>query len=251
MKGTPMPKIPEIPLKVLVVDDDPGDFFLFEEMVGIGVTDEVVSLEHAGTFEDGLERLNAREHDLCFMDYRLGKRTGIELLAAAAPEAHEIPVVMFIGQGDEDIATEALRAGATDYIRKESLTPEVLDGAFKRTLRLLEKERQRREATEALRRERDFVNAILENSHDGIAVVNPCGAVRVYSPGMESIFGHSKEDVPDVATWARRILVREEDQKRFISLFERARKRLDMGEAYFSCVARGRQGPRRPLPGRH
>ena len=238
MKGTPMPKLPAIPLKVLVVDDDPGDFFLFEEMVGIGVTDAVVSLEHAGTFADGLERLNAREHDLCFMDYRLGKRTGIELLAAATQEAREIPVVMFTGQGDEDIATEALRAGATDYIRKESLTPEILDGAFKRTLRLLEKERQRREATEALRRERDFVNAILENSHDGIAVVNPCGAVPVYSPGMESIFGYAKEDVPDVATWARRILVREEDQRRFVSLFERARKRLDMGEAYFSCVAR-------------
>jgi PAS domain-containing protein len=75
-----------------------------------------------------------------------------------------MPVVIFTGRGDEDIAVELMKAGAADYLPKASLTPERLAASLRHIIELSGAAEARRRAEEELRaqeaRFRTLVNAI-------------------------------------------------------------------------------------------
>ena len=57
-------------------------------------------------------------------DYRLGEINGIELLRSFREQGCDIPIILFTGQGDQEVAVEAMKAGATDYLTKGKLSLE-------------------------------------------------------------------------------------------------------------------------------
>jgi PAS domain S-box-containing protein len=76
--------------------------------------------------------------------------TGLEVLRKARAALVETPIIMLTGQGDEHIAVELMKAGATDYLSKSALTPERLSHLLRQTLRLHEAELQYRTLAEVL-----------------------------------------------------------------------------------------------------
>jgi signal transduction histidine kinase len=90
------------------------------------------------------------------VDYRLGARTGIELLRETRARGRSGPVILFTGQGRSRTDVEALDAGADDYLEKTGLTPALLDRAVRFALvqhrASAELERKVRERTEELAR---------------------------------------------------------------------------------------------------
>ncbi|MDA1209859.1 MAG: sigma-54 dependent transcriptional regulator [Bacteroidetes bacterium] len=66
----------------------------------------------------GLEMIQSQEFDLVFCDIKMPVMDGMELLAAMQEQYSEIPVVMISGHGDIEVAVEAMRIGAFDYISK-------------------------------------------------------------------------------------------------------------------------------------
>ncbi len=128
--------------------------------------------------------------DLVLMDLimpGMGGLAGTRRLKAE-PHLADIPVIMItVSDGDESLS-EAFAAGAMDYIQKPPRRPELL-ARVDSALRLKRARDQRLSRERELKREKEFIAAILEYSHDGIAVAGRDGRFLFVSPGMERIFG--------------------------------------------------------------
>ncbi len=107
-------------IRVLHVDDDP-DFaeiatdFLERE-------DERFDIQTATNASEGLDRLAQRDFDCVVSDYDMPGQNGLELLKAVRDKYPDLPFILYTGKGSESIASEAISAGVTDYLQKESGT---------------------------------------------------------------------------------------------------------------------------------
>lgn len=104
------------PVHILHVDDDPelralAATFLQREREAFGV-------DTAASGQEGLERLAGTRYDCIISDYEMPGMSGIEFLGAVRESHPELPFVLFTGKGSEEVASEAISAGATDYLRK-------------------------------------------------------------------------------------------------------------------------------------
>lgn len=140
-------------LRVLLIDDDRDDYFLTRELVN-DISGWRITLDWAATYEAGLAAICNGTHDVYLLDYRLGARTGIELLREAQGRGCAGPVIFLTGQGHSRTDQEALDAGADDYMEKAGLTAALLERAIRYALAQhraeAELERKVRERTEEL-----------------------------------------------------------------------------------------------------
>ena len=70
------------PIRVLLIEDDPDDYLLTRDLLA-EIPVRPFELEWKKSYEEGLEALCSGEHEVCLLDYRLGKRNGLELLHQA------------------------------------------------------------------------------------------------------------------------------------------------------------------------
>ncbi|MBY0457615.1 MAG: response regulator, partial [Gemmataceae bacterium] len=143
-------------VRVFLIDDDEDDRFLTEERLA-DVPGRPYTLDWTPHYADGLAAIRAGTHDVYLLDFRLGARTGIDLLREAGPKgARAAPVILFTGQGHSQTDLEALDAGADDYLEKAGLTAALLDRAIRYALvqfrASAELERKVRARTEELTR---------------------------------------------------------------------------------------------------
>lgn len=120
-------------VRVLLIDDDEDDHFLTAERLG-DVPGRPYQLEWTAQYAEGLDAICAGAHDVYLLDYRLGARTGIDLLREAHERGCSGPVILLTGQGQSRTDLEALDAGADDYLEKSGLTSSLLDRAIRYAL---------------------------------------------------------------------------------------------------------------------
>ena len=108
--------------KILVVDDSPVDRQLFE---GILSKVDGFTVVHAGDGKQALERIAEWQVDLVVTDLQMPEVDGLELVKTMRVDFPTIPVILVTGVGSEEIATQALNAGAASYVPK-SKTAELL-----------------------------------------------------------------------------------------------------------------------------
>ncbi|MFB6110536.1 MAG: PAS domain S-box protein [Halodesulfurarchaeum sp.] len=102
--------------RVLHVDDDPDFADLAAEM--LEREDDRLAVETAPSAAAGLDRLAEAEVDCVVSDYRMPGLTGLEFLEAVREDHPDLPFILYTGKGSEAVASEAVAAGATDYLRK-------------------------------------------------------------------------------------------------------------------------------------
>lgn len=105
----------ERPVRVLHVDDDPQLRDMSARFLEQREAFEV--LTEPGV-DDGLQRLAAEPIDCIVSDYSMTEQTGVDFLKEIRKTQPSIPFILFTGEGSESVASEALRHGATDYLRK-------------------------------------------------------------------------------------------------------------------------------------
>ena len=103
-------------IRLLHVDDD-ADFAGMAAAVLERESDRI-TVETATSAAEGLDRLAAGGVDCVVSDYDMPGRDGIEFLEAVRADRPDLPFVLFTGRQPEEVAVEALDAGATDYVRK-------------------------------------------------------------------------------------------------------------------------------------
>jgi len=137
----------ERPIRVLLIEDDPGDYDIVREYLA-APTDERFDLEWVWTYESGVERALSGEHDAILVDYRLGAKTGAELVNEIKAAGCKTPVIFFTGAKAEEAADRAaLKAGVYDYLSKELVDP----AALIRSIQFAIERRKSEEAAQRLR----------------------------------------------------------------------------------------------------
>ena len=132
-------------IRILIAEDDDDDLFLFKELIFEWAdwdyytrrnTKVAVTVDSALTQDEILHNLEKFNYDLFFLDYHLGEWNGLDIIKDVRDKGHNLPVIMLTGQGDQEVAVQAMKAGATDYLVKSNLTPESLFKTIRHTIDL-------------------------------------------------------------------------------------------------------------------
>jgi PAS domain S-box-containing protein len=179
------------PITVLHVDDDRalGDLtreYLQEERERFEVRSET-------NVTAGLERLDA-DVDCVVSDYDMPERTGLEFLAAVRERDPDLPFVLFTGKGSEEIASEAISAGVTEYLQKET-SPEQYTVLANR----IENAVGKRRAERAFRRERESLNATLDALEDVFYVLDTDMTFVRWNERLEEVTGYEGDAVKEMS----------------------------------------------------
>ena len=186
------------PISVLLVEDNPDHGHLIERRL----RDEGVDVRRASTGREALASLTGM--DLVLLDYRLPDMTGLEMLQEIRRVGGP-SVVMVTGMGSEEVAVEAMRAGAIDYVVKDPtylrMLPEVVERAWRlhdlslrskqlQRLALLVNSAQDRESifSEIVRGARALLGAVmcalLLSEDEGLQVVAQDGSDASMDPAL-------------------------------------------------------------------
>jgi signal transduction histidine kinase len=110
----------ELSIRVLLIDDDEDDYLLLKDLLA-KVRGKTFKIDWAASFDEGKSALAEKIHDVCFLDYRLGGRTGLDLLKEAITEGCKIPIIVLTGYGEPEADLEAMKLGAADYLVKDQI----------------------------------------------------------------------------------------------------------------------------------
>jgi PAS domain S-box-containing protein len=171
-------------VRLLHVDDDPA----LTELTATYLEreDERIRVTTATGPDEGLDVLTADDIDCVISDYNMPGTNGIEFLEAVRRVYPDLPFILFTGRGSEEIASEAISAGVSDYLQRGG-------GADKyallanRGVNAVQKRRNERA------RERDQV--IIAEATDAILVVGPDAAVQYATPSTETVMGRAAADL--------------------------------------------------------
>jgi len=107
-------------IRVLHVDDEP-------DLAELAATylqreDDRLEIETATDAAEGIDRVDEGGIDCVVSDYDMPDKNGIEFLEAVRERRPELPFILYTGKGSEEVASDAIAAGVTDYLQKESGT---------------------------------------------------------------------------------------------------------------------------------
>ena len=120
------------PIKILLVDDDEDDYVLTRDLLS-EVKGRAYNLEWIALYDDALRAVcsSSSNYDVCLFDYRLGERTGVDLLHEIVAAGNKVPIILLTGQGDHDVDIEAMKAGAADYLNKRGINTQILERSIR------------------------------------------------------------------------------------------------------------------------
>ena len=202
------------PIRVLHVDSDPDFAETFTTRLE---RDDRFETGVATSASEGVDRLTGAEFDCVVSAYGLPDRDGIEFLETIRERGLELPFFLFTGEGSEEIASNAISAGVTDYFGKKSGT-EQFPVVTNRIDQAVETFRTERELDATRRRYRKLV----EQNLVGIYVIRDGEFVYV-NPKLAAIHGYDRETVVGMPVLD---LVAPEERDR---VEENLRRRLEQG----------------------
>lgn len=169
------------PIRVLHVDDEPGVAEVTSRFLERHV--EAITTVVETDPEVAVDRVETEAFQCVVSDYQMPGMNGIELLHAVREIDPDLPFILFTGHGSEEVASEAIRAGVTDYLQK---------GAGTDQYEILAQQVQN---AVAKRRAEKRVHTYLEASPDGVVVVDTDGEIRRLNEQIVNLFGYDKMEL--------------------------------------------------------
>ncbi|MBV0922839.1 PAS domain S-box protein [Halomicroarcula limicola] len=171
---------------VLHVDDD--EQFRRATELKLGREPNITEIVSVDSVDAALDRYadEGTDIDCIVSDYELRDRTGIDLLRIVRDDDHNLPFIVFTGTGSEDVASDALSAGATNYLQKGS-----------DDIRFAVLARHIRQAVENRRAEKEIHRGFkaIEITDEGIALVTRDFEFNYVNEAFANLFGYDQNEL--------------------------------------------------------
>ncbi|WP_414571270.1 response regulator [Nostoc sp. CCY 9925] len=178
-------------LRFLLLEDSLLDAELTEAMLAeAGIDCELVRVE---TGADFLAAITTEAFDLILADYALPSFDGISALEIARNKCPEVPFIFVSAALGEELAIEALKNGATDYVLKQRLGR--LVPSVQRALREAKERRERQQAEESLQKSEAKYRRIVDTSYEGICTIDSQARTEFVNQRMLQMLGYPAEEI--------------------------------------------------------
>ena len=182
-------------LRVLIVDDDEVDRMALRRLLkAAGVKVEAVEAHDCAM---AISEVKVNTFDCAFIDYRLPDMDGLGLVQHLRGNNVKMPLIILTGQGDEQIAVELMKAGASDYIAKGRLSPESLAQVLRSAVRLhqaqMQAELAEQQKEQLARQREDFVSRLTHDLRTPLVAAD-----RMMNLFQEGAFGDVSAEMQEV-----------------------------------------------------
>ncbi len=190
-------------LSILVIDDDKVDQMnLTRAINNSGFEAEITT---AGSLEDGLTHVRETPFDCIFVDFSLPGGNGLDFLRSYRTGDYDTPVIMVTSYGDEMVAVDAMKLGASDYLPKQMLTNEGVSQSLRYAIKIGQEKKRNREVRSALEELEKKLTAVIHRTPVILFAVNCDKKITLFQgKGVDQIeldpsriVGKQLEDVSD------------------------------------------------------
>ncbi len=176
-----------IPIKILIIDDDEEDFFLTSQYIK-KIRGKDFVIDWCYRYKEALEAIVDARYDIYFIDYYLGAKTGLDLMKEALEQNCEQPLILLTGMGNQKIDLEAMQFGAYDYLVKLELNTEKLERCIRYSL-------ERAASLKILRSNERKFRSIFERSKDAVFLTDESLVFKDVNYITSEMLGYSKDEL--------------------------------------------------------
>ena len=175
------------PLKVLLIEDSEDDAFLLTRKLKIDGFDPLITrVDNAERMKEEIRREN---WDVVISDFALPKFDGLSALRIYNESKLDIPFLIVSGTIGEEVAVNAMKQGAHDYLMKDKL--DRLVPAIERELREVSIRREQKKAEAEIRK----LSLVAIQSPSAIEIINIDGIIEYINPKFSQITGYSQAEI--------------------------------------------------------
>ncbi len=180
-------------IRILIVDDDKDDFIITSEYIK-EIDTANFQIDWCYQYQEALIHMKKQAYDLYFVDYRLGAKTGLDLIKRARLEDCEQPIVLLTGKGNQAVDREAMQAGAADYLIKTDLNTEKLERCIRYAM-------ERAASLKALKANERKYRTIFERSKDAVFLASDGLKFIDVNAAMLELLGYDLKEVVDLTLY--------------------------------------------------
>lgn len=181
-------------LRILVVEDSEDDALFNLNQIKKGGYD--IYYERVETAETFITAINSKSWDIIFSDFKMPRFSGLKALILLKESGKDIPFIIISGVIGEEVAVEAMKSGAHDYIMKNNLNR--LLPAVERELHESEErvkkrvlEQKQKQVDETLKASEERFRTLYENVKIGLYRTTPDGTILMANKTLVSMLGFS------------------------------------------------------------
>lgn len=174
-------------LNVLIIDDDEDDYFITSQYLR-EISSIAITCHWCYNIAEAQQKLKSNAFDVYFLDYRLGAKTGLELLKEAIKGGAYKPIILLTGKGTPEIDNQAVEAGAYDYLIKGDINSEKLERCLRYSL-------ERYKSFKLLNDNEKKFRLIFENALSFIFTCNESLVFGDCNPAAEYLLGYTPEEL--------------------------------------------------------
>ncbi len=171
---------PSSTIRVLHVDDDESQREMMRQFIGI--FDSEIEIESLSSPLQVIDKISNNYYDCIIVDFKMPEINGIEL-SRNIREKYSTPIILYTGQGSEEVASEAFSVGINDYIKKE-IEPQHYQIVAKRIRDIVEKQRIEQ-----------LYTSIVKDAKDAIAIVSNEKIVFINEAFVNLFSASSEKDI--------------------------------------------------------
>ena len=185
------------PIKVLLVENDPNDVDLIQ--IALAQADfGRIDWDQVDSLGEAIESLGQTPFDLLLLDLSLPDAWGLDTVKQVRQQALDIPIVVLTGNADAELALEAVRLGAQDYLVKGKIESDLLVRTLKYAIERKQSEqmiRRRNLELALLNEERHRLSTALEQTAESIIITDAENMIVYVNPAFERVTGYSHSEV--------------------------------------------------------
>lgn len=188
-------------IKLLVVDDDEVDRLVILRSLRTAKVNAEVHTAITGA--EALAAVEAQTFDFIFIDFMLPDMNGLELLQQIRAKGITTPVQIVTSQGDERLAVEAIKTGASDYLPKSLLTPEGISKSIKTAIRLHKIEQEREQTLLQLTHTQEQLNTVITGAPIILWAIDTEGIITMSRGKGLSLIGKKEGETRGLSIYER------------------------------------------------